>query len=699
MVKKVYKMKIPCVFVLLLTMLLSLMQSCHQPEEIMTDTIPLVVDGMSEYVLIRPENASDVLVEQYTRLAAAFEEMTGSVLTLKTDYIMRGEPEDGAEKEILIGKTNRPESAAAAEMLNGYGYLVTVMNQKLVIYAASDNLLRYAVDYFLDNCVYNSGTKTIAVEQALKYIGNEFDAVPFIKDGVSAYRIVRSDKAANSTVEKFVQFGNKIKETTGIDFELITDNLFVTDTEDVYEILFGETNRPQSAAALRQLGTDSYSVTLDGKKILITAYNPKMLQKAADAFIAYLKAAVYDGGDGKVQVWIESDFELRGTGGTTNTFWVKIPEYESGGARGIYDCDDDTYLLRVDDTSRAEFDAYLEKLRAEGYSPYDENDMAGNRYVTYVGEKALIQAYYITSARTARIVAERKTTLPPLASDNNYTKVTTSAVTQIQLTPAGENGLSAYGLSYLIRLADGSFIVIDGGYIPGDEDKLYNAMMEQKPGSGKPVVAAWIFTHGHGDHVGGFIESFSTKYAAMVELRRAIFNFPANSATTASRSYIQNVKSRLRLFGDSVAVHKAHTGQRYHLANAVVSILYTHEDLFPYPLDDFNDSTTVFRIEIEGQKLLFLGDVYFNGSGVLAAAYGDYLKSDFMQVSHHGYDGGTVELYRLIDPRILLWPVSEGGYNVVKNRTVNAYLLKQMNVEEVYVAGAGTVTLELPYKK
>ena len=60
------------------------------------------------------------------------------------------------------------------------------------------------------------------------------------------------------------------------------------------------------------------------------------------------------------------------------------------------------------------------------------------------------------------------------------------------------------GLSVLIRLTDGRFIVIDGGFNRTEcADALIKAIKEQsKAYTNKPVIAGWIITHAHGDHSG-----------------------------------------------------------------------------------------------------------------------------------------------------------------------------------------------------
>jgi hypothetical protein len=41
----------------------------------------------------------------------------------------------------------------------------------------------------------------------------------------------------------------------------------------------------------------------------------------------------------------------------------------------------------------------------------------------------------------------------------------------------------------------------------------------------------------------------------------------------------------------------------------------------------------------------------------LSYKYGKYLQSDILQPTHHGANGGTTDLNRVIDPDICLWPI------------------------------------------
>jgi beta-lactamase superfamily II metal-dependent hydrolase len=150
-------------------------------------------------------------------------------------------------------------------------------------------------------------------------------------------------------------------------------------------------------------------------------------------------------------------------------------------------------------------------------------------------------------------------------------------------------------------------------------------------------------------------------------------------------------------FGSNVKIVKPHTGQKFYIRNAEFEVLYTHEDLYPTELTIFNDSSTVMRMTANGQTFMWLGDVQYDASDVICAMYDTYIKSDFVQVSHHGETGGTMGLYYRIDPTVAIWPVKTERYEIIKTNQVNAYLINLLNVQENIVAGNGTRTIQLPY--
>ena len=67
-----------------------------------------------------------------------------------------------------------------------------------------------------------------------------------------------------------------------------------------------------------------------------------------------------------------------------------------------------------------------------------------------------------------------------------------SSIAQMQLSS---------GMSYVVQLNDGRFILIDGGEnFDVDGERLYRYLVDKSQDE-NPVIACWLFTHGHKDHI------------------------------------------------------------------------------------------------------------------------------------------------------------------------------------------------------
>ena len=95
-----------------------------------------------------------------------------------------------------------------------------------------------------------------------------------------------------------------------------------------------------------------------------------------------------------------------------------------------------------------------------------------------------------------------------------------------------------------------------------------------------------------------------------------------------------------------------------------------------------------------------LGDASTTASARMVKTYGDYLKSDMVQIAHHGYEGGTSSLYSNIGATVNIWPVGRGAlYTVAKliEKDYNKSAINLKTVKETFVAADGVFTFALPY--
>lgn len=71
---------------------------------------------------------------------------------------------------------------------------------------------------------------------------------------------------------------------------------------------------------------------------------------------------------------------------------------------------------------------------------------------------------------------------------------------------------------------------------------------------------------------------------------------------------------------------RLHTGQRFFVRDLEFSVLCTHEDIYPNPLSNFNDSSTAIMMTAGGCKVLFPGDCAAESDKVFLRRYHDALK-------------------------------------------------------------------------
>jgi len=252
------------------------------------------------------------------------------------------------------------------------------------------------------------------------------------------------------------------------------------------------------------------------------------------------------------------------------------------------------------------------------------------------------------------------------------------------------------GLCLVYRLPNGEFVILDGG-CAHQYQLLYDYLMAES--DGKPVVAAWLFSHFHQDHAGVFARLTDTdEMLKNVKIKSIIYNFPQKMLCDSAKN--SNDQANLRKWNSllertGATVYQARTGQKYYFADMEVELLWTFEDLIPYNIlkDDTNPTCVGYRITFAGETYMLLGD---SSEDELKKAYkrlGSYLRSDFVQLAHHGKGSSNtpIELYKLIDAETVLIPGPEAGRPAEKWTAANA--------KRVYDAKNGNVEIELPIKK
>jgi hypothetical protein len=108
--------------------------------------------GEGIYAVVRPEISERRLIDQAASLRTKLLNYFGAEKwEILTDWEKDPDPAEIATRyEILVGKTNRPESEQVYAALGEDQYAIRVVNQKLVIIGVDDHRTGMAVKYFMD---------------------------------------------------------------------------------------------------------------------------------------------------------------------------------------------------------------------------------------------------------------------------------------------------------------------------------------------------------------------------------------------------------------------------------------------------------------------------------------------------------------------------------------------------------------------
>ena len=396
-----------------------------------------------------------------------------------------------------------------------------------------------------------------------------------------------------------------------------------------------------------------------------------------------------------------------------------VPPCEGGRFIGADDIGNNSFVLCWEEISTAEETAYEGTLTESGFTAVWNGDMGGNRYLSLKGKEADLYLTYLPRKKELRVFAEPAGSSLPLPEEYPSYETVEGYVPAIWQLPVDNKTSKANGgMSYVMPLADGSFMILDGGYPSDPEaDALMAFLEEHNPLGGKPRIAGWLITHLHGDHYGCFFR-FAEKYADRVTLDAMYYNFPFEGHgfwPGFGKDVVNKIHSLCATMGDVKLYERVHTGETFYLADIRIDVLLTHEDLYPVTGTNNNDSSTVFRVTAGGQRIMLLADIEARASDVLEANMpADELKSDIVQFAHHGYEGALPSLYDIIGAPTVLFPLNIYGWqrpdgsNVFERWSKVTHTRRQIMannyvcyeaeyVKKVVVAGAGIAELKLPY--
>ena len=208
--------------------------------------LTLVENGKSRYTVVYPENADTKVIRAARTLTAALKSYTGADIKDQDDYLKKNET--APEYEILVGKTNRPESEEAYKDLAAGEYTVRIVGKKLVILGGTDNGTANAEDYFVEKVLKTTkglsagttdGTLIFTAEQNFTQ-RSKYNIRSLTLNGVpmSSFRmVIPADGSLEGYFAKLLK--RHLINYAGINMEIVTDDKEAAE----YEIRIGKTAR------------------------------------------------------------------------------------------------------------------------------------------------------------------------------------------------------------------------------------------------------------------------------------------------------------------------------------------------------------------------------------------------------------------------------------------------------------------------
>lgn len=238
----------------------------------------------------------------------------------------------------------------------------------------------------------------------------------------------------------------------------------------------------------------------------------------------------------------------------------------------------------------------------------------------------------------------------------------------LPMVSSGENGVGelwmlgsatgAQNLSIVIKSPHGKFIVIDGGW-EADATKLAELIQQQRGN-----VDAWLITHPHEDHVGALCAILNdTDRKIKIDKIYCSLATPDwyRQVSPTGAGIADQLMSAFTKLPVGTVTNNIGRGTEINIDDVNIRVL-NNRGVYTY--NGVNNSSLVYKIRVSGQSILILGDLaYDGGKELIRTCTAAELKSDIVQMAHHGQQGVDQDAYALIAPTTCLWPTPAWLWN------------------------------------
>lgn len=226
-------------------------------------------------------------------------------------------------------------------------------------------------------------------------------------------------------------------------------------------------------------------------------------------------------------------------------------------------------------------------------------------------------------------------------------------------------------MCYTMTDKKGHLIVVDGGW--GDNAEELRSLIAQKGNH----VDAWILTHPHQDHMVAFMDIYDDPGKLKID-RIYTVELPSVELCRENASWDEFGTYERFLQMEIPELEYVHPGDTWKVENLEFEVLSAYEDRVDELSNDLlNDGSMMFRVTGNSESMLFCADVGKSMSDYLAGKYGEGLRSDYLQMGHHGNGGLKQDFYELVSPKVSFFDAPNwlfydetGNYTTPKNREI-----------------------------
>ena len=231
-------------------------------------------------------------------------------------------------------------------------------------------------------------------------------------------------------------------------------------------------------------------------------------------------------------------------------------------------------------------------------------------------------------------------------------------------------------MSYALVSEDGRFILLDGGHYV---DMVHLRSLIETYGD---RVDLWICSHFHEDHIGAITQLLAQQgdntqrldYVTIQELWCPPMDIDTYKTFAKEWDSIDTCETFLSEIADLDKVTRVNTGEAKKVGNLEFLFFSAYADDAPWTHEG-NNCGFIFQVKGKSETMLFCCDVGNEWiSERLVSIFGDMLKSDYVQMGHHGNGGLTEEAYRIVAPKAAFFDgpawlfQDEEKYTAAKNR-------------------------------